>query len=204
MSTIDRVPEMPASARVTSAHVAATSAGGEPEARPASRVLAALRLATGFVFLWAFVDKLLGLGYATEAGSAWVDGESPTSGFLSSISVGPFQDTYNGWAGQAWVDWLFMVGMGAVGLAVMLGVGLRVAAVSGTLMMGFLWASQWPPARYATGGEPTRSNNPLVDSHVIYALALIVLAATYAGDRWGLGRVWARVPLVRRYPSLLR
>ena len=32
----------------------------------------------------------------------------------------------------------------------------------------------------------------------IYAIVLIVLAATYAGTTWGLGRTWARLPFVNR------
>ena len=42
-------------------------------------VWAALRLAMGWTFFWAFADKLFGLGYATGAGKGWIDGGSPTS-----------------------------------------------------------------------------------------------------------------------------
>ena len=45
-------------------------------------------------------------------------------------------------------------------------------------------------------------NNPVVDDHVIGAIAVVVLALTLAGDTWGLGRPWARTKLVRRYPVL--
>jgi thiosulfate dehydrogenase [quinone] large subunit len=38
-----------------------------------------------------------------------------------------------------------------------------------------------------------------VNYYVIYALALVVAAATAAGDTWGFGRLWARIPLVRRH-----
>src|ERR1044072_1320309 len=44
---------------------------------------ASLRLLTGFAFLWAFLDKTFGLGYATPSGKGWIDGGSPTKGFLS-------------------------------------------------------------------------------------------------------------------------
>src|SRR3712207_7355187 len=47
-------------------------------------VLAGLRLALGWIFLWAFVDKLFGLGFATKAENAWIDGGSPTQGFLGN------------------------------------------------------------------------------------------------------------------------
>ena len=96
----------------------------------ASATLAGLRIATGFVFLWAFFDKLFGLGYSTPSERAWINGGSPTKGFLGSIEAGPFASTFRSIAGDWWVDWLFMVGLLAVGLAVMLGVGLRLAAVT--------------------------------------------------------------------------
>lgn len=180
------------------------SATSEPGSSQPSRWLAGLRLSTGFIFLWAFLDKTLGLGYATQSDEAWIDGGSPTEGFLSGVAVGPLESTFHDWAGQAWADWLFMVALAAIGIAVVLGVGLRVAAVSGTVMMALMWAAEWPPARHTSSGELSMSNNPLVDYHVIYAVALIVIAVTYAGDRWGLGRTWGRLPIVQRYRSVLR
>ncbi len=102
----------------------------EPTARP-SGWLATLRIATGFVFLWAFLDKTFGLGCATQSENAWINGGSPTRGFLSSVAVGPLESTFHSWAGDPWADWLFMLGLLGVGVAVILGVGLRLAAVSG-------------------------------------------------------------------------
>ena len=169
----------------------------------ASATLAGLRIATGFVFLWAFFDKLFGLGYSTPSERAWINGGSPTKGFLGSIEAGPFASTFRSIAGDWWVDWLFMLGLLAVGLAVMLGVGLRLAAVSGTVLVALMWIAEWHPARFTSAGEPTGSTNPLVDYHVIYALALIVIAVTAAGDRWGLGQAWRRLPIVRRHASTL-
>jgi thiosulfate dehydrogenase (quinone) large subunit len=52
---------------------------------------AALRLSLGWVFLWAFLDKTFGLGYATESRDAWIDGGSPTFGFLSFGATCPFK-----------------------------------------------------------------------------------------------------------------
>ena len=42
----------------------------------ARKLLAALRLVLGFTFMWAFIDKLFGLGYATPAAKAWISGGS--------------------------------------------------------------------------------------------------------------------------------
>ena len=64
------------------------------------------------------------------------------------------------------------------------------------MMLG-MWAAEWPLAKFTSAGEPTMST-PIVDYHIIYALALIALAVTYAGNTWGLGRPWARLPFVQR------
>ncbi|MCX4999956.1 hypothetical protein OG739_04840 [Streptomyces longwoodensis] len=159
--------------------------------------LASLRILTGFVFLWAFLDKTFGLGYATASGKGWIDGGSPTKGFLSSVAAGPTESTFHSWAGDPWADWLFMLGLLGIGVAVMAGVALRPAAVAGTAMMALMWLAEWPPAKHQSNGAPSMSTNPFTDYHVIYALTLIALAAAGAGATWGLGRPWARLPIVR-------
>ncbi|MEU3620005.1 hypothetical protein ABZ725_48155 [Streptomyces sp. NPDC006872] len=40
------------------------------------------------------------------------------------------------------------------------------------------------------------------DYHLIYAVALIVLAAAAAGDTLGAGRLWAKLPFVRDHSRL--
>nr|WP_239144893.1 DoxX family membrane protein [Actinoplanes couchii] len=165
---------------------------------PAARLLAVLRIATGFVFLWAFLDKLFGLGWSTAAERAWINGGSPTKGFLSGVEVGPFQDVFRGIAGAAWADWMFMLGLLGVGVALILGIGLRVAAGAAALMMAFMWLAEWPLAQQTSGGEATRSSNPLVDYHVVYGIGAAVFALTYAGHTWGLGRWWASLPIVQK------
>jgi thiosulfate dehydrogenase [quinone] large subunit len=158
---------------------------------------ASLRLLTGFVFLWAFLDKTFGLGYATPSGKGWIDGGSPTKGFLGSVAAGPMQSTFHAWAGDPWANWLFMLGLLGIGLALVAGVALRIAAVAGTAMMSLMWIAEWPPAKHLADGSPSMSTNPFADYHVIYAVALIVLAAVAAGDALGAGRLWAKLPIVR-------
>ncbi|MFH9861177.1 hypothetical protein [Streptomyces sp. NPDC017202] len=162
-----------------------------------ARLLGSLRILMGFVFLWAFLDKAFGLGYATPSGKAWVDGGSPTKGFLSGVSAGPLESTFHSWAGAAWADWLFMLGLLGVGAALVAGIGLRLAAVAGTAMMALMWMAEWPPAQHLSDGAPSMSTNPFADYHLVYALVLIALAAASAGDTLGAGRRWAALPLVR-------
>ena len=158
-----------------------------------ARALAVTRIAIGFIFLWAFLDKLVGWGYATQSKGAWISGGSPTQGFLSHVDVGPFESTFKGMAGAGWADWLFMLGLLGIGVAVILGIGLRLSAITGSIMMILMWAAEWPLDRITSAGEPSMSTNPIVDYHIIDALVLIVLAATYAGHTWGLGKAWERL-----------
>lgn len=157
---------------------------------PAARyVWAVARLSLGWVFVWAFVDKLFGLGHETASKAAWINGGHPTTGFLKGAVAGPFKGFYNGLAGSAWVDWLFMVGLAGIGLALVLGIGMRIAGVAGTLLMIMMWSAVLPP-----------ENNVFMDDHLIYAMLLIGLVLVSAGDTIGLGRWWSRTPLVRRFP----
>ena len=71
--------------------------------------------------LWAFVDKTFGLGYSTAPAKAWINGGSPTSGSLGHVKTGPFRPFFLGLAGSDVVDVLFMLGMLAVGVALILG-----------------------------------------------------------------------------------
>ena len=54
-------------------------------------------------------------------------------------------------------------------------------------------------SRLDSTGAATGSTNPFVDDHIMDILVLIVLALTYAGTTWGLGRIWARLPFVAHH-----
>jgi thiosulfate dehydrogenase [quinone] large subunit len=154
-------------------------------------VWAATRILLGWTFLWAFLDKFFGWGYATPAGKGWIDGGEPTRGFLSGAAKGPFADFYHSIAGAGWADTLFMLGLLGIGVALLLGVGMRIAAGSGALLAVLMWTVALPPA-----------NNPVTDEHLLYAIVLIGLALANAGDTFGFGRRWSQLDLVKRYPFL--
>ncbi len=189
---------LPSLRRNRAAAAPGSAASAETGTRTArAYVWASARVLMGFVFLWAFLDKTFGFGYATASGKGWVDGGSPTEGFLGHVAVGPMESTFHTWAGAAWADWLFMLGLLGIGLALVAGVALRLAALAGTVMMALMWVAEWPPAQHLSDGSASMSTNPFVDYHLIYAVVLIALAAVSAGDTFGLGRLWARLPLVR-------
>jgi len=149
------------------------------------------RLSLGWVFLWAFLDKTFGLGHETAGADAWIDGGSPTFGFLKFGAEGPFKGFYNSFAGDGWANWLFMIGLLAIGVALLLGVGMRVAAVAAAVMLVLMWTVVLPPA-----------NNVFMDDHLVYAILVVGLAAANAGDTFGFGKAWSRLPVVQRHPWL--
>jgi len=153
-------------------------------------VLAATRVVVGWTFLWAFIDKVFGLGYATPAGKGWIDGGSPTKGYLSSAE-GPFAGIYHDLAGTTFANWAFMLGLLGIGIAMTLGIGMRIAGVSGTLLYVLMWTVALPPA-----------TNPITDEHILGALIVAVLALVGAGNYFGLGTWWRRTTLVKKFPWL--
>ena len=178
--------------RSTAGSTATAGTATETTVQKATRyVLAGLRLALGWIFLWAFLDKLFGLGHGTPSANAWINGGSPTKGFLGKAVSGPFESFYHSIAGAAWADWLFMLGLAGIGIALLAGIGMRIAAVAGSLLLVLMWTAVLPP-----------ENNPFMDDHLIYAGVLALLALTAAGDTLGLGRAWSRLPIVQRHPWL--
>ena len=151
-----------------------------------------LRLGMGWIFFWAFIDKLFGLGFATAPGDAWLVGGSPTFGFLNFGAKGPFVEFYNAIAGNVFVDWMFMFGLLVVGLPLLLGIGVKLAGYTGTLMLALMF----------TAASILPEHNPFLDEHIIYGVIMIGLAITGAGKWIGFGNWWRNTELVRRYPIL--
>lgn len=151
-------------------------------------IWALLRLSLGWMMFWAFIDKVWGLGFATEPAKSWLNGASPTFGFLKFGTHGPLAGMYQSMAGNPVVDWLFMMGLLFIGVALILGAGVRIAGYSGALMMILMYtAKSLPP-----------ENNPFLDEHIIYAFVFIGLTFVNAGDVWGIGKWWSETELVKK------
>lgn len=180
----------PARAGLHAGRPAAPSAGRE--ASSARRyLLALLRLSLGWVFLWAFLDKTFGLGHDTTGKQAWIHGGSPTYGFLHFSAAGPFAGIYRDVAGQTWADWLFMLGLLAIGVGLCAGIAMRASAIAAATMLVLMWSVVLPPA-----------NNPFMDDHLIYAIAVLALPLLGADRMLGLGSWWQQTAIVRRFPVL--
>jgi thiosulfate dehydrogenase [quinone] large subunit len=206
METIERrALEIPALERLEPIHT-----------KGLQRVFGALRLAMGWTFLWAFLDKAFALGFSTgrvldEAGQtvkidffgpdAWINGASPTAGAVGFGLKGPladniqtvtgFQMTQAGPQVAGWLDWVYMISLLLIGLGLITGVMTRLAAVGGIIWMAtfYLGTAIWP------------EHNPFLDDHLVYVIVLAGLILANAGRYYGLGKAWQRVGYVtdRRY-----
>jgi thiosulfate dehydrogenase [quinone] large subunit len=154
-----------------------------------------LRLLLGWSFLWAFLDKLFGLGFATcrlEDGAidfgcdaAMISGGSPTYGFLNFATQGSHTGGLFEWMAPSAPDAInfadigFMFALLFGGVALMLGIGVRIAAIGGAILMAFMFlaADVWP------------DNNPVNSSHVIEMAAFLGIAYVGAG-RFSLQSWW--------------
>ncbi|HJS27116.1 MAG TPA: hypothetical protein VJ913_08340 [Actinomycetota bacterium] len=176
------------------------------------RIMGILRLAMGWTFLWAFLDKAFALGFSTgrvvnEAGQttgidffgpdAWISGASPTAGAVGFALKGPFADniqtitayemTQAGPQVGGWLDWVYMVSLLLIGLGLISGVMTRIAAVGGIVWLAafYLGTAIWP------------EHNPFLDDHVVYTVILVGLILANAGRYWGLGKIWQGYGFVR-------
>ena len=124
-----------------------------------------LRFVMSFIFLWAFFDKVFGLGFATGQENAWINGGSPTYGFLTHAVRGPLAPFFQSLAGMPIVDWSFMLGLLFVGLTLLFNRFVFLGSLSGIIMMILMWSAVFPP-----------ENNPIIDDHIVYAIVLAILA----------------------------
>lgn len=123
-----------------------------------------LRFSLAFIFLWAAFDKTFGLGFSTPSGKAWIDGISPTTGFLQNATTGVLGHYFKLLAHNVLVDILFMTGLYGIGFSLLTGIGVKLMRITGPLLMLLMWAAL----------VPTKTN-PLIDEHIIYALVLLLL-----------------------------
>lgn len=178
--------------------------------------LSLARIGIGFVFFWAFIDKLLALGYSTgrdaDTGNvdyfgpaAWISGGHITEGYLKSAAgefggdpAGVYGEMFKGWG--SWhlgtfrpLDWLFMLGLAGVGLALMLGIGTKIGAWSGVGLLLLMFVAHFD-----------NTNNPIIDEHIVYGLSVVgIVFVELKYQAIGLGRWWRKLPIVQKFGWLV-
>ena len=128
-----------------------------------------LRVSLGWVFFYAGITKVLKPGWSA---AGFLQGAKTFPDFFhwfASPAVLPFTNFMNEW------------GLTLLGVSLILGVFIRWTAPLGIILMAlyYLPILQFPYPNV---------NSFIVDEHIIYMVALAVLAACKAGSYWGLGK----------------
>lgn len=138
-----------------------------------------LRLSLGWIFLYSGVTKILN--------PAWT-----ATGYLKG--AGNFAPLYNLFAQNIdIINFLNSWGQAAIGLALILGLVLRPAAVFGILMMILYYI---PILNFPYVGKGTTSF--LVDQHIIFILVFFLLFTFDGGKYYGL-----KTPIKKYLPKSL-
>jgi thiosulfate dehydrogenase [quinone] large subunit len=162
-----------------------------------------LRLLLGWSFVWAFIDKMFGFGFSTcraedssaidfFCDAAMIRGGSPTYGVLEFGTQGSHTGGLFSWMAPSAPDAInfadvgFMLALLAGGVALMLGLGTRIAAIGGAALMMFMFLALdvWP------------ETNPVNSSHTIEMVAFLGIATVGPG-RFALQSWWDRT-----FPSM--
>lgn len=150
----------------------------------ASFFIVALRLVLGWYFFYAGITKVLNPNWSA-------------AGFLNNAKT--FPELY-AWFAQPdilpWTNLLNEWGLTLIGAALILGIGVRIAAVAGAgmLILYYFPILQFPYVK--------TTSYFLVDEHIVNALVLVYLAVVRAGRVFGLERWCAGLPICSRFPAL--
>ena len=150
--------------------------------RTARIILAVLRVALGWVFLYAGITKLMN--------PAW-----SAAGYLTHAQA--FTGLYGWFASSANIGWVNAVnewGLTLLGVSLILGIGVRLSSVLGIGLMALYYLPLGFPHPSATAY--------IVDEHVIYASVLLLFAVLRAGRAHGLDAWCADLTICRRFPRL--
>lgn len=137
----------------------------------------------GWLFFYAGITKVLNPNW-TSAG--YLKAAKTFTGFyqwLASPAMLPTIDFLNKW------------GLTLIGAALILGLFVRFSSVIGAGMMILYYL---PILTFPYIG----ANSYIVDDHIIYAAAFLVLAAFRAGHAYGLDPWCASLPICSKFPKL--
>lgn len=140
-----------------------------------------LRIGLGWMFTYAGWSKVITF-YTPE--KDWT-----AAGFLKGTLEGPFSDFFAPMIANPIVDYLNAYGLLLIGIAVLLGAFVRWTAWWGGVLMFLYWLAVFPP-----------EHSFLVDDHIIYMLAFIVLATVDAGRTWGVDAYLEKTGFVNKHP----
>lgn len=153
-------------------------------------LLAVFRILLGWIMIWPFFDKLLGLGFATPRGSGMIDGGSPSS-FVTWITGGIFKGVYESLAGNPAIDIILMAALLVLGMTLTLGFASKLSTLGMTAFLLVMYTIVVPP-----------TDNPVIDDHILLAVGMLAVYLLGGFERLSINEKWKESPLVKRFPIL--
>ncbi|MEM4782638.1 MAG: DoxX family membrane protein [Halalkalicoccus sp.] len=180
---------METATRTTSANEGVITDGTRPNV---AGVAVGLRLVMGWLFLTAGLSKLLG-EFSAAGYLANVDPASPAAGLYGAIAANP--------ALVAMIDVAIPWGQLLIGLGLLVGGLVRLAAFFGALQMVAFYFGNWEMAGVS------EILLGFATSDLVYIAVFVAIGVLAAGRYWGADAVIERYevdgePLIERYPKL--
>ncbi|MDO8435400.1 MAG: DoxX family protein [bacterium] len=141
-----------------------------------------LRITMGWMFLYAGLSHVLDPKFSAAGYLAGAKTFVAFYHWLAGPSILPVVNFINAW------------GLTLLGISLILGIAVRLSAKLGALLMILYWLP--------LGIVHPNAHSLIVDEHIIYAAALLVLGSVSAGRIWGLENWCSNLPLCSTYPKL--
>lgn len=139
-----------------------------------------LRLFLGILIFYAGITKVL-------------DPKWSATGFLTGqATYGPFKEAFLVFANSRLVDFLVMWGLTLIGIALIIGLFVRLASFFGIILMILFYLPRLPPA------PPSW----YVEEHIIYATVFLLLVFTKSSRLLGLEKAFLKTKFAKRNPYL--
>lgn len=144
--------------------------------------LALLRVSLGVLFFYAGITKVID---PTWSAAGYLQGAKTFAWFYHALTAPGVIGT---------IDFLNKWGLTLIGLSLFFGVKVRLSAPLGALMMVLYY---FPVLTFPY----IAPHSFLVDEHIVYFFALLVLYSTHAGRFYGIGAYCERWPLCKMFPK---
>jgi thiosulfate dehydrogenase [quinone] large subunit len=142
-----------------------------------------LRVVLGWMYLYAGATKIINPNWSAAGYLKSAKTFSAFYQWLASPGMLPLTNFVNEW------------GLTLLGLSLIFGLFVRFSSTLGAVMMFLFYL---PILEFPYVGQ----HSYIVDEHIIYITALLVLGSFKAGRAWGLEEWCINLPICSRYPRL--
>ena len=135
-----------------------------------------LRLFMGILIFYAGITKVLTPNWSA---SSFLTGQA---------TYGPFKEVFLIFANSRVVDFLVMWGLTLIGLALIVGLFVRLASFFGIVLMILFYLPRFPP----------KAPNWFIEEHMIYAAVFLLLMYTKSSTFLGLEKAFLKTKFAKR------